>query len=244
MTQDRPAPLTAENTAAPGARDMPHHALALYAHELRGALTIIAGYTDLMRLDLTETERVAALDGIERAIRRADELCSDALAGRAPMSERKRSLERVSLFSLAEEVAADLRTATGRTVEVSRGSRDVVIVGERGPLTRALANVVANALKYSPAPEPVEVRVALEDSLTLGRAGVVEVADRGPGIPAEERSRIFEPFQRLERDEEKPGTGLGLVIVRDVVEAHDGVVEVQDRPGGGAIVRIELPAEG
>lgn len=223
-------------------RSLSHEALAVYAHEMRGALTVIAGYTDLLRLDLTPAEQLSALDGIERAIRRADDLCADALAGRAPLAAHERPREEVSLRSVAEEIAADQHTATGRTVLVESADGDVVALGERGALTRALSNVVGNALKYSPDDTTVEIRVALEESIVLGRAGVVEVADRGPGIPPDERPRVFEPFERLARDEATPGTGLGLVIVREVIESHGGGVEIQDRPGGGTIVRLELPA--
>lgn len=224
-------------------RDLSHEALAVYAHELRGALTVIAGYTELLRYELSDEERVAALDGIERAIHRADDLCSDALAGKPPLAAHERPQESLSLLSLAEEVAADQRTATGRDIVVTSGQDEAVVHGERDALSRVLANLVGNAVKYSPADTPVEVRIALEQSLTLGLAGVVEVADRGHGVPAAERTRVFEPFERLTQDADTPGSGLGLAVVREVVEVHGGGVEIQERPGGGTIVRVELPAE-
>jgi len=243
---DRPAPSARTTAAARRARkdprDLSHDALAVYAHELRGALTVIAGYTDLLRLDLSDSERLAALDGIERAIHRADDLCSDALAGKAPLAAHERQRETLSLLSLAEEVAADQRTATGREIVVSAADEDPLVLGERDALARVLANLIGNAVKYSPADTPIDVRVALERSVALGTAGVVEIADRGHGVPPAERSRVFEPFERLAQDADTPGSGLGLAVVREVVEVHGGGVEIEERPGGGTIVRVELPA--
>ena len=225
-------------------RDLSHAEIALFAHELRGALTVIAGYTALLRHPLVDQERVAALDGIERAVARADAMCADALEGRAPTPAKARAAEPVSVIELAEQAAADQRSATGRDIRVRFGTDAPIIVrGDHQALARVLGNLVGNADKYSPAYEPVELCVRRETRPFLGDAAVIEVEDRGPGIPAEMRERVFEPFERMARDESMPGTGLGLAIVKNVVTAHDGHVEILDREGGGTIVRLELPAE-
>jgi signal transduction histidine kinase len=215
-----------------------HEDLAAYAHELRGALTVIAGYAELLRRPLPPQERDRALDGIERAILRADALCADALAGRTP-SSASRTFAPVSLCVLAEQVAADQRSATGRTIDVIIGG-SANVLGDADSLARVLGNLIDNAAKYSPARAPIEVRIAEEDSAT-GPLSFVEVADRGPGISEEELARVVEPFARLERDADIPGSGLGLGIVNDVVAAHNGRLSVSERDGGGAIVRLELP---
>ncbi len=140
---------------------LPHEDLAAYAHELRGALTIIAGYTELLRRPLSAAERESALDGIERAIRRADTLCSDALAGRAPASAA-RAPGPISLAVLAEQVVADLRSATGRTIELT-AEGSAMVLGDEDALARVLGNLIDNAAKYSLRNAPIEVRVAEED---------------------------------------------------------------------------------
>jgi signal transduction histidine kinase len=214
--------------------------LAVYAHELRGALTVIAGYTDILRRPLNDAERLASLDGIERAIRRADVLCSAALSGReiVPSSERLR--EPVSLCEIAEQIAEDQRGATKRAIRVAAAT-DGMVLGDAEALARVLTNVVSNAAKYSPPQQPIDISVTAMETALTGKAVVVEVADRGPGVPEDARERVLEPFERLARDEDLPGTGLGLAIVREVVEAHGGGVRVLEREGGGTVVRMELP---
>ncbi len=221
-------------------RDLSYAQLAVYAHELRGALTVIAGYSELLRRPLDEAERLASLDGIERAIRRADALCGAALAGLEPTQREGQPGQRVSLRELAEQVARDQRGATGRSVVVACGP-DVTVAGDELTLTRMLENLVGNAAKYSPSDNEVEIRLGTCDEPLLGPMACIEVLDRGTGIPEEYRDRVFEPFARLDRDAEKPGTGLGLTVVREVAEAHGGAVRVDDREGGGSVVRVLLP---
>ena len=194
--------------------------LAIFAHELRGALTVIAGYSDMLRRPLHDTERLAALDGIRRAVNRADALCSEVLS--------------------AKPMGAEQRAATGRAIAVE-APEDLAVAGNEPALARVLANLVANAVKYSAPDQDVLVSISQTTSSDLGDTAIIEVSDRGPGIPAEQRIRLLEPFQRLERDASVPGTGLGLSIVNDVVAAHGGRVEIRDRDGGGTTVRIELP---
>ena len=223
------------------AADLSHAELALFAHELRGALTVIAGYTALLRHPLIESERQAALAGIERAIVRADSLCSDALAGRTPAPLPNRLDSYVDLRVLAEEVAADQRSATQRDIAVS-GASDLPVRGDAFALARVLGNLVGNAAKYSPVSTQIDIALAREESPGGPDIAVVEVADRGPGVPAAMRDRVFEPFERLERDSAAPGVGLGLAIVHDVIGAHGGSARILDRDGGGTVVRLELPA--
>lgn len=214
--------------------------LAVFVHELRNALTGIVGYGELLRRPLRQNERRAASDGIQLAVARADALCSVALRGSLPAEETAPS-EPVRLSVLATRVASEQRAVTGRTIDVT-GDDDVTVMGDELALARALTNLVDNAAKYSPADQPIGVAVSLEASADGSAMAVVEVSDRGPGIPAEQCERVFELFERLGRDAETPGTGLGLAVVRSVLEAHGGGVRVLDRTGGGAILRAELPA--
>jgi two-component system sensor histidine kinase KdpD len=102
---------------------------------------------------------------------------------------------------------------------------------------QVLSNLIENAAKFSPATSPIEISAV--GSATSVR---VTVADRGPGIPKEERGRVFEPFERGSGD--AAGTGLGLAIAKAIVVAHGGRMWAQNRPGGGAALTFELPVDG
>ena len=108
---------------------------------------------------------------------------------------------------------------------------------DRGRLTQAVVNLLSNAAKYSPIGRPIDLWV------TPGATGVrVSVGDRGAGIPAEQRANVFRRFVRLDDEgNEQQGMGLGLYLVKKIVEAHGGTVGVDDRPGGGAVFWFELP---
>jgi two-component system sensor histidine kinase KdpD len=103
---------------------------------------------------------------------------------------------------------------------------------------RILVNLIENALKYTPPASPIDVEVTHEGSLL-----VIAVADRGPGVPKAERDRIFEPFYRPSTGPPDAGSaGLGLAIARRLAEAQGGSLRYQDRPGGGSIFSLRLPA--
>lgn len=212
---------------------VPREHVALCAHDLRGALTVIAGYTALLRRpDLCEADRMAALEGIEAAVDRADALVGDALNGK----RHHRSLDGiVDLSVLVERAAEDARVTFGRQVQV-HAEHAPEVHGDAVALARVLENLLSNAAKYAPE-GPLEV-----SAFRRGDRAVLEVSDRGPGIPAEERSNVLEPFARLPRDDGLPGTGLGLTVVRSVAEALGGTAEVLERDGGGTTVRFEIPA--
>ena len=110
--------------------------------------------------------------------------------------------------------------------------------GDRERLRQVLGNLIDNAVKYSRSGEPVEVAASADN----GRV-VVEVRDRGPGIPREQQRLIFEKFGRARGGGTKPGTGLGLFIARSIVEAHGGTLDVHSLPGQGATFRLALPVE-
>jgi two-component system, OmpR family, sensor histidine kinase KdpD len=105
-----------------------------------------------------------------------------------------------------------------------------------GLLERALANLVANALVWSPSHEPVRVRATAH-----GGHVAISIADRGPGIPKDQLARVFEPFQRLGDRSSQAGVGLGLAVARGFVRAMGGELELDDTPGGGLSAIISLP---
>ena len=207
----------------------------LLVHELRAPLTVISGYAEILKRPQSEDERLRAIAAIERAVFRADAILEEFLDGRLGES-RVAHTELVSLALVAEHVAAEETASTGREVCVeSDSSADVL--GDEPQLERLVTNLVTNADKYSPAGEPVTVRVFERRGMA-----VLEVIDRGPGIPVEARERLFEAFERLERDEDQPGMGLGLSVVRSVAQGHGGSVRIEDGDDGlGARVVVEIP---
>jgi two-component system OmpR family sensor kinase len=114
----------------------------------------------------------------------------------------------------------------------------VIVSGVEDDLHRLAGNLIENALIHTPPGTPVTVSVRRE-----GRQAVLEVADRGPGVPQSMRERVFERFARGDGDTAPRGSsGLGLAIVRAVTDAHNGHVELGDAEGGGARFVITLPA--
>ncbi len=151
--------------------------------------------------------------------------------------------EPLEVASLVDDVLRDHRLAleqAGMAVD-----RDIApdlphVRGDAAALRRALDNVVANAVKFAASGRWLAVRAAARAD---GGAVVLRVEDRGPGIPRDERERVFEPFYRGPAAERNatPGSGLGLSLVRHVVHAHGGRVHVEGREGEGAAVVLELP---
>jgi two-component system, OmpR family, sensor kinase len=244
MTRSLHKPADDSAAASPGSRDatssVAREDLAVFAHELRGALTVIAGYSDMLRRPLHDEERFNALEGIRRAVHRADALCSEVLAGHPARKPADSPRGPVELWALAQHIAAEQRAATGRSIVVEAPG-DVAVTGDEQALARVLTNLVTNAAKYSPAETIIQICVRTEFTDAFGTTAILEVSDRGPGILAEDRVRIFEPFERLGHGDDIPGTGLGLAIVRDVIGGHGGTIVIEDRPGGGTTMRIDLP---
>jgi two-component system sensor histidine kinase MprB len=136
------------------------------------------------------------------------------------------------LGELTERVVERMRRRTGRDITLTVAS-DATVSVQGAALERALSNLVDNACKFSPAGTTVDVSVA---------GAQVEVADRGPGIAASDREHVFDRFYRAPEARTMPGSGLGLSIVKQVVDRHGGMVEILPRAGGGTVVRITLPS--
>jgi signal transduction histidine kinase len=151
----------------------------------------------------------------------------------------------LDLGALAAEIADDARFeagAHGCEVRLSR-TGPVPAVGELGLLRSAVENVVRNAVRHTAAGTAVEITVGSRAEAG-GPVGVIEVRDHGPGLPADQLERIFEPFYRADdsRQRGSGGTGLGLAIARRAVAQHGGSIEAAAAPGGGLRVTIRLPA--
>jgi two-component system sensor histidine kinase KdpD len=219
------------------------------ADELKNAL--IAGVSHDLRTPLTTIKAIAhrlAIRGsaeaasIEEEADRLNRFVADLLdlsrlsAGGMPMH-----LELNSADDLIGAVVRHVRSLAGeREVRVRRDADGAILFGtfDMVQSVHVLGNLVENALKYAPPAAPVELFVERRgDVLVFG------VADRGPGIPAVERDRVFEPFYRPPGTRpDVGGAGLGLAIARRLAEAQHGTVRHEDRPGGGSVFRFEVPA--
>jgi two-component system OmpR family sensor kinase len=186
---------------------------------------------------------------IEEEATRMGALVEDLLMLARLDERRPAKAEPVDLAVLAGDAVHDVRgLAPDRSVRLvglddadgrARGPVPAVVVGDEGSLRQVVTNLVANAVRHTPAGSPVEVAVGVD----AGRA-VLEVRDHGPGLPPEEAERVFERFYRTDSSRRRGnggGSGLGLSIVAAVTAAHGGSVDVRPTPGGGATFRLALP---
>lgn len=209
------------------------------SHELRSPLARLQAAVGLAQQDPARTG--AMLERIERETRRLDELVGEVLAlARAESGREAGTGTPVELDELLANVADDARFEAqplGRSVVLVNAVPGASIIGHAELLHRAFDNVVRNALRHTAKGSTVEIASRRQDG-----AIEIRIDDRGPGLPVEERARIFEPFTRSRSsDGDGNGFGLGLAIARRAIEAHGGRIEVLDREGGGLSVRIELP---
>ncbi|RPE66698.1 signal transduction histidine kinase [Tibeticola sediminis] len=216
--------------------------LANASHELRSPLARIRMGLELMTADAGAPPAALRAE-LERSIGELDQLVDEILlASRLDTPETDLgTFERLDLVGLAAEEAARV----GATLEVTGGVADPAQLEVRGVaklLRRLLRNLLENARRYGAAAGNAEIRVRLSRE---GDAVVVQVCDRGPGVPMDQCERIFEPFYRLPgASEREGGVGLGLALVKSIAERHGGRVRCEPRAGGGACFTVWLPAAG
>jgi two-component system, OmpR family, sensor kinase len=213
--------------------------LELVAHEIRGPLTVVAGYLEILERPLDEERRTRALAEARQAIERIGVLLDDFVSATCEGDcLAPRELAPVSMAALAADAVSSFECASAHRFALDASCSGEVL-GDSVRLRQTLSNLLANAVEYTPDTGRIAVSVSCE-----GDAVLTAVEDNGPGIPEDSRELIFERFERLEADDAAhPGTGLGLYIVRSIVEAHGGWVRVGAGEGGqGARFLIELPA--
>ncbi len=219
--------------------------VATVSHELRTPLTSMMGFLEMMREgeagQLTdEQKRFLAI--VYRSSERLQRLVGDLLfVARLDASGLQLHFAPVRLDEIAREVVeSSSALARSREIELELEVTEAPLGrGDHERLVQLVGNLLSNALKFTPAGGTVTVRVFAE-----GDGAVLEVADTGIGIPADEQDRLFQRFFRSSTATQQaiPGTGLGLVISRAIVEAHGGTIDVTSQAGAGTRFRVELPS--
>jgi signal transduction histidine kinase len=221
--------------------------VASVSHELKTPLTAIRMFAETLRMGrATETAMQSEyLDTIINESERLTRLLNNVLdfskieQGRkayrpepTPLSEVVEAAARTMHYPLAQQ-GLQLHVEIANDLPAARVDPDAI--------EQAILNLLANAMKYSGPGTEIDLRLCRQNG-----DAVIQVADRGIGIPAQEQSRIFEKFYRVPTPENQrlPGTGLGLTLVEHIAKAHGGRVEVQSAPGKGSTFSIYLPLEG
>ncbi len=210
------------------------------AHELRTPLTAVKLQAQIARRAVSETERDAALaqlvSGVDRAAHLVDQLLGMA---RLEPAARQAVFAPLALDALVKQgVAACSSLAEAREIDLGVGECSPVILnGHADSLRMMLDNLLDNAVRYSDPGGRVDVELREQDGMAQ-----LTVCDDGPGIPASERERVLERFQRL-AGADIPGSGLGLAIVRQVVVLHGGTLMLDDCKGKGLKVEVTLPLQ-
>lgn len=219
--------------------DLRTEIVGLVSHDLRAPLTVISGYLDLMTRNLDDAARAKAVGSAQRSAVRMQELLEDLLAAtRAEEMFSPTELLAVDLNDIARDTVSSFEHTSPHVLHL-RSQCSATVLGEERRLRQVLVNLLTNAMKYSPADTNIYISLTCDDQLVT-----IAVEDEGSGVPEEMRETIFERFARLESETgaRHPGVGLGLYIVRAIVESHGGRVFAEDRSTGvGARFVVTLP---
>ncbi|MER6812218.1 DUF4118 domain-containing protein [Spirillospora sp. NPDC000708] len=213
--------------------------LSAVSHDLRTPLSSAKAAVESLRnteIDWTGEERAELADTAGESLDRLDRLVANLLdmsrlqAGVLGMAARPLALDEVVPRALDEIGAAAEHVRVAIPGDLPEAEADPAL------LERVLVNLISNALRYHPPGPPVLITAgALRDRVEL------RIADRGPGIPAADRDRVFRPFQRLDDRDNHAGVGLGLALARGLTEAMGGELIPEDTPGGGLTMIVVLP---
>jgi PAS domain S-box-containing protein len=220
--------------------------IANISHELRTPLQSILGFSELgMGRGRDHPKLAGMFEDIHRAGQRMLSLVNDLLdVAKIESSVGGMMLERSDVRVLVREVVAELvPLCAPRGLRIAPEMPSAALIARVDPLRfqQVVRNVLANAIRFSPEAGTIE----LVATATAEGGAEIRVADRGPGIPPDETERIFEAFVQSSKTKDgSGGTGLGLAICRKIMEAHAGTVHAENRPGGGSVFTIRLPAAG
>ena len=216
--------------------------IAAISHELRTPLTILHGRLHALCDGVivgSDTEHRKLLAQTEHLVRLVEDLNTLSLAQAGRLSLHYVTLDLKSFVQGLLPLFEDRVRDHGVRIEVD--AAPVRVSADPDRLRQVLGNLIMNGLHHAGAGKLLQIRVASEAGMA-----VLEVGDRGPGLPPDVAERIFDPFFRVEspRSKGSEGSGLGLTVVQTLVQQHRGQVSVHNREGGGAVFRVMLPLAG
>jgi signal transduction histidine kinase len=215
--------------------------VSLVSHELRSPMAAVIGAARTLQLrwrELQPDQREGFLALIGDETTRLAELIGDVLdTSRIEAGTFTYRFSDVDIAAVVHDTIAAASVGQDEVPIVSEIGAVPRIRGDADRLRQIFANLIDNAVKYSPAGEPVEVSVAQSNGAVL-----VTVRDHGPGIRPQDQRVVFEKFGRVMGSGAKPGTGLGLFIARSIAEAHGGTIDLASTPGSGTTFSVRLPA--
>ncbi len=212
-----------------------------FTHDLRTPLATVKGYIELVRMDGPITTRQEEdLDGITRAANMMKALIEDLLELSRLERLEELALENLNLEEVIQlSIGAIKPLAASKEIDVALTDTqsDLIIEGNLVLLSRAVGNLLDNAIKYTPSGGKVQIRLDSNNGQAL-----VSVIDNGPGIRPKDLPRVFEKFYRARAElDDVPGTGLGLSIVKTITEQHGGEIWVESQPDTGSTFTISIP---
>ena len=225
------------------AQRMKDEFISVISHELRTPLTSIRGYTDILLDDAPTEDQRDHLSVIDRNSKRLLGLVNDLLLvaqiqnGTLPLELSEITLE--ELIEQAGDAARPLAVSNDVDLEIV-AAPGLTLFGDASRLSQVLDNLLSNAIKFTPEGGSVSLTAT-----PAGESAVIEVTDTGIGIPQAEQDQMFARFFRSSsaRGASIPGTGLGLVVTKGIVEAHDGTIDFESTEGVGTTFRVVLPLE-
>ncbi|HEY3543770.1 MAG TPA: PAS domain-containing sensor histidine kinase [Gaiellaceae bacterium] len=215
--------------------------IALVSHELRTPLTSICGYLELLTGDIGDAhaESIAVIErNAGRLLRLVEDLLLTAQVTAGNLALTLADLDVNEVVAHSVETAKPVAAARGIELVAGTCSAPTIVNGDRMRIGQVVDNLVANALKFTPAGGRVDVRAVRSDGMAT-----IAVTDTGPGIDPEDQEHVFGRFFRTDRAQRDavPGVGLGLAIARAIVDGHDGAIRVASTPGEGTTFVVELP---
>ncbi len=217
--------------------------VANVSHELRTPLTTVRGYTEtILHEELTREQLVDFLQIIDKETKRLSSLLDDLLDLAQIENEKglvkKEPVDMSGLISEAVERVEDARTVQDVTVNLNLPGQSIYVSGNPEWLRQALVNILENSIKHGY--EKGQIGISLS---TAGGQAEIIITDNGPGIPEEDLPHVFERFYRVDkaRSRKSGSTGLGLSIVKHILEAHDACYTLQSKVGEGVTFTITLP---
>jgi signal transduction histidine kinase len=217
--------------------------LAAMSHDFRSPLTVVRGAVELLLGErpgaLTPAQRELA-ESAERNVRRLEDFTAQLLEmARLEDGQIALDKEEIDAVALVRDVVADhavLAKQKRQWISLDVDPDPPRVVADRSRMSQVLANLMVNAIRYAPNGTPILVAAHRK-----GDALRIEIRDHGPGIPTEDRQRIFDKFFRGQTSNGTAGSGLGLAIARSLVTLHGGTLEYEENPGGGASFVTSLP---